>query len=160
MGGHGPRPKDPEQRVRRNKTGTAVAGMRVLVGNPVPQPKLPPLFLPNPLTGKLRRVRWPAATMDWWEMWGTEPLTDDFRATDWAFLADTALVHAAVWTGNLDRAGELRLRVAKLGATLEDRARLRITYAAADKAEQGKPESGEPKRETSRERYAGLSVVG
>ena len=33
--------------------------------------------------------------------------------------------------------GELRLRVAKFGATPEDRARLRITFAVADSAEAG-----------------------
>jgi hypothetical protein len=39
---------------------------------------------------------------------------------------------------------ELRLRVAKMGATSEDRARLRITYAQADEAEEKRDRKGTP----------------
>lgn len=39
------------------------------------------------------------------------------------------------WAGDTKLAGELRLRVAKFGATPEDRARLKIQFAAADEAE-------------------------
>jgi hypothetical protein len=51
-------------------------------------------------------------------------------------------------------APELRLRVAKFGATPEDRARLRITFAAADEAEE-KP----ARRQSSRDRYRGLKAT-
>ena len=37
-------------------------------------------------------------------------------------------------------AAELRLRVAKFGATPEDRARLRIQFAQADEADSKRPE--------------------
>ena len=68
-------------------------------------------------------------------MWGESPLSADYTQTDWDFLLDTALIHARFWMGNLSLAGELRLRVAKFGATPEDRARLRIQFADAEVAE-------------------------
>jgi hypothetical protein len=72
---------------------------------------------------------WPEVTREWWAMWGADRLTDDLRATDWSDLLDTAVLHALLWSGDVKVAGELRLRVAKHGATAGDRARLRITYA-------------------------------
>lgn len=133
MAGKGPRPKSNS--VRRNTTGTS--GLRVYTAPSVVQPELPPLFVTNPETGRRRRAAWPAATKKWWKTWGDEPLSEDFTATDWDFLLDTALLHAQVWgAGDLKLLAELRLRVAKMGATAEDRARLRITYAAADEADE------------------------
>jgi hypothetical protein len=66
-----------------------------------------------------------------------------FSDTDWEFLFDTALLHATAWSSaeraletgekiDTSQHAELRLRVAKFGATIEDRARLRITFAIAD----------------------------
>ncbi len=133
MAGKGPRPKNNS--VRRN--AATDSGLRVYTAPPVVQPELPPLFATNPQTGRRRRVAWPAATKKWWATWGDEPMSADFTATDWDFLLDTALLHAKVWgEGDLKLLAELRLRVAKMGATAEDRARLRITYAAADEADE------------------------
>ncbi len=154
MAGRGPAPKDPSQRLRRNAPPTP---LRVYEGEPVEQPPLPPLYLPDD-DGKMRRTRWPAATRRWWETWGKEPMAADFRPTDWDFLIDTALLHAAFWHGDTKLAPEIRLRVAKLGATAEDRARLRITYANADEAD-AKRDRAE-KRPSSRERRGPLKVVG
>jgi hypothetical protein len=70
-------------------------------------------------------------------MWAESPLAEEFTATDWSELLDTAVLHGAYWSGELRMAGELRLRVAKFGATPEDRARLRITFAVADEKERG-----------------------
>ena len=69
---------------------------------------------------------WPDATSAWWETWRTCALAPKFTDTDWAFLLDTAVLHADFWLGNRALAGELRLRVAKFGATVEDRARLKV----------------------------------
>jgi hypothetical protein len=55
---------------------------------------------------------------------------------DNADLLDTAVIHGLFWRGDVKLAGELRLRIAKHGATQEDRARLRITFAAADVADE------------------------
>jgi len=69
---------------------------------------------------------WPAATCSWWQHWRESPQAQTFIETDWSFLLDTALIHAEFWLGDLSRGAELRLRVAKFGATAEDRRRLKL----------------------------------
>lgn len=69
---------------------------------------------------------WNEATRQWWETWRRSAQAKDFTETDWCFLLDTAFLHTAFWNGDFKLAAELRLRVAKFGATVEDRARLRI----------------------------------
>lgn len=128
MAGRGPQPKDASRLVGHGAAKARMAGMRVVESKPVPQPPLPE-FMPE-------GVEWPEQTRVWWEMWRVDPLTSEFRATDWADLLDTAVIHGRFWLGEVKLAGELRLRVAKHGATQEDRARLRITFAAADEADE------------------------
>lgn len=131
----------------------------------VPQPKLPFIWeYYEDEDGRTRRRRfyWPKVTLEWWDMWASSPLAKDFTQTDWAFLMDTAMVHARFWKGDRSAASELRLRVAKFGATPEDRARLRIVFAVADEldqAEQQERPEGAPSgaRERARKR---LKVVG
>ena len=125
MAGRGPAPKPANRRARKNKDPI---GLKIVESDPVPQPELPKR-MPN-------GEPWPQITRAWWRMWGRDPLAADFRATDWAELRDTAVIHGAYWSGDLKLAGELRLRTAKFGATAEDRARLRIQYAAADEADE------------------------
>ena len=69
---------------------------------------------------------WPAQTREWWENWRVSAQSVRFKPTDWDFLLDTAMLHAELWAGNGAVASELRLRVAKFGATIEDRARLKM----------------------------------
>jgi hypothetical protein len=69
---------------------------------------------------------WPDQTVAWWQTWRTSPMAQTFGPTDWDFLLDTALLHAEMWSGNLSVAPELRIRMAKFGATPEDRMRLKI----------------------------------
>jgi hypothetical protein len=126
----------------------------VYVAEPVTQPTLPDLQIDG--DGELTAYSWPQATLDWWQSWIDEPISADFRATDWSFLLDTALLHAAVWRGELKYLGELRLRVAKLGATVEDRARLRITFAKAEEAEGKRPG---PRGGSARDRYQGPRAI-
>lgn len=99
---------------------------------------------------------WPQRTKDWWAMWAVSPLSENFGVTDWDFLLDTALVHAAAWTGNASAMAELRLRVAKFGATPEDRARLRISFADANDRDRGQSSEGEH-RQSARERYGNVT---
>ncbi|MCS5487384.1 hypothetical protein NY588_09620 [Curtobacterium flaccumfaciens pv. beticola] len=87
-------------------------------------------------------------------MWATSPLSLDFTATDWSELRDTALIHARYWNGDIKLAAELRLRTAKFGATPEDRARLRITFAQADEAET----KTATRRANSRDRFGGVTL--
>ena len=138
MPGFGPAPKDPRKRARTNSDPIPTTTLRFVKAE---QPPLP-------------RGTWPKRTRDWWRMWGESAQADLFTSTDWDFLLDTATLHAALWSGDLKQAPELRLRVAKFGATMEDRARLRIQFAQADEADAKRPaDSG------ARERYADLRVL-
>ena len=118
MAGRGPAPKDPSQRRRQNKPEQ----FDVIT----PDGKLHGPDLPD-------THDWPDATSAWWETWRTCALAPKFTKTDWAFLLDTAVLHADFWLGNRALAGELRLRVAKFGATVEDRARLKVEIGDPDK---------------------------
>ncbi|GAA2665300.1 phage terminase small subunit [Nonomuraea recticatena] len=75
---------------------------------------------------------WAPATLRWWETWTHSPQAHMFTATDWMFLIETAFIANAFFSGNLAVASELRLRVAKFGATPEDRARLRLQFTPPD----------------------------
>lgn len=118
MAGRGPAPKDSDQRRRRN------AGDPVEVLTPdgeIHGPELPDTH------------EWPDATVAWWETWRKSALAPKFTDTDWSFLLDTAVLHAEFWMGDRKMAQELRLRVAKFGGTLEDRARLKVEIGDPDK---------------------------
>lgn len=121
MAGRGPRPKDPSRRARRDGSGITPTVLRF---EQATQPTLPD------------DIPFGDHTVRWWTMWANSPQAEHFGSTDWDFLLDTALIHADVWAGNLDRMGELRVRVAKFGATPEDRARLRMQFAEADAADE------------------------
>jgi hypothetical protein len=134
MAGRGPAPKDPSKRARTNADPI---GLRVINAEPTDQPELPSLVVKD--GDDYTSVEWPDVTLGWWDMWATSPLSTEFTATDWSELRDTARLHALFWMGDKSVAGELRLRVAKFGATPEDRARLRITFAQADEADDKRP---------------------
>ena len=70
---------------------------------------------------------WHPRTVAWWQTWRESAQAQVMTPTDWDALAETALLHTALWNGDTKVAGELRLRVAKYGATLEDRLRLRMS---------------------------------
>jgi hypothetical protein len=111
MAGRGPAPKDPSEVRRRNVSPELVL---VAADDQVRGPELPDGY------------EWPEETRAWWQHWRESPQSQVFIDTDWSFLLDTALLHADLWLGDLSVAGELRLRVAKFGATAEDRRRLRL----------------------------------
>jgi hypothetical protein len=148
MSGRGPRPKPEDQRARRNSN---VLQLRVIHAQPQAQPDLPSFYVEQ--DGDLVEFVWPARTQEWWAMWSDSPLAAEFTANDWSELLDTALLHAKYWNGHTSLAGELRLRVAKFGATPEDRARLRITFAQADEAEE------KPRRRTKANPYKDLRLA-
>ncbi|MCW2768537.1 MAG: hypothetical protein JWO11_4496 [Nocardioides sp.] len=112
MAGRGPTPKDPAKRRRRN--ADPVPTTYVVADGQVRGPDLPEDY------------PWHAQTRAWWETWRSSPQAKTFTDTDWRFLTDTALLHNALWSGDAKVGAELRLRVAKFGATPEDRARLRL----------------------------------
>lgn len=152
MAGRGPAPK--ANRVRRNADPSP---LRVITAAPVAQPNLPDFDVQVEVDGVLtsQSFAWPARTREWWQMWADSPLSADFTSTDWSELLDTARLHAQFWDGDTKVASELRLRVAKFGATPEDRARLRITFAQADDAE-----SKRAAAPSSRARRGPLKAVG
>ena len=66
------------------------------------------------------------------------------------------MLHANLWgNGDTSVLPELRIRVAKFGATPEDRARLRMQFAEADEADGRRPNTVK----SSRERRGSLKVV-
>lgn len=142
MAGRGPAPKPPERRAGKSKDPFP---LRVIRADPVEQPDLPTFEVEH--DGELTEFVWPARTREWWSMWRESPLSTEFTATDWSELLDTAVIHARFWRGDVKMAGELRLRVAKFGATPEDRARLRITFAQADEAEEKRKSPGRSARD-------------
>lgn len=149
MAGHGPAPKPAGRRARTNAEPTPLRALK-LVREPAPE--LPDLG-PHPKTGEPQA--WHERTVAWWLMWSESELAKDFTASDWSFLLDTALMHHNYWAnGHWTLAAELRLRVAKFGATPEDRARLRITFADADEKDERRTarQGG-----AARQRYGGAS---
>lgn len=147
-GGRGPAPKPASSRARRNAEPTA---LRIIHAQPTAQPDLPTVQVES--EGELVEFTWPARTREWWQMWADSPLSSEFTSTDWSELLDTAMLHARFWRGDHKVAPELRLRVAKFGATPEDRARLRISFAQADEADERR---ATPKRSA---RYRDLKAV-
>jgi hypothetical protein len=141
MPGRGLPPKDPSRRARRNKDPHPT---RVVQARAASQPDLPD------------HHDWHAETAKWWAMWGESPLAASFTAEDWSFLLETAVVHSLFWFGDSKAAAELRLRVAKFGATPEDRLRLRIQFA--ESAAVDEPAQAEP-AVAARQRYSHLTVV-
>ncbi|MFB8199402.1 phage terminase small subunit [Kitasatospora purpeofusca] len=62
-----------------------------------------------------------------WKTWATSPQSARWAETDWAELEITTRLVDALYQGDLRHAGEVRQRTAKWGATVEDRARLRMS---------------------------------
>lgn len=142
MAGRGPAPKPASRRARRNADPTPQTILRFEQAEQPPLPPMPGGF------------EWCDATKNWWILWGSAPQSEHFSSTDWDFMCDTALIHQDIWGfGNLDRMAELRLRVAKFGATMEDRARLRMQFAEADAADAARPEEA---KSSSRGKYGAL----
>lgn len=144
MAGRGPAPKPSDKRAGHRKDPQAPTLVEFQPGE---QPRLPSR-MPN-------GDPWPKVTREWWAMWGRSPLTSLFTENDWSELRDAAVLHAQLWTGHVSAAPELRLRVAKFGATPEDRARLRIQFAQADEADAKRPAPATP----ARERFGSLTAL-
>lgn len=112
MAGRGPAPKGRRARDRDNHEIRAVEADGELRG-----PELPEMD-----------EGWHPRTLAWWETWRRSAQAQDFTPTDWDFLIDTALMHSVMWSkGRWEFASEVRLRAAKLGATPEDRLRLKMS---------------------------------
>jgi hypothetical protein len=132
MAGRGPAPKPVLQRESRtqarNDAATKLAADGELRG-----PELP-------------EGDWHPRTVVWWDTWRRSAQAQVLTPTDWDVLMETALLHTELWNGDTKAAAELRLRVAKFGATVEDRLRLKMQVDAEVK--QAAPAA--PARKTDR----------
>lgn len=116
----GPAPKDPEDRLRRNQDTYQTD--RVVSDGLVRG-----FDLPNDRT-------WAKETMEWWETWRRSPQAKLMTATDWQSHLATAVLHNMLWNPRANAgavsmtqvANAVKSREASLGATVEDRKKLRI----------------------------------
>lgn len=149
MAGQGPPPKPRNARARRNADRVAETVLRAEVVEP---PELPARYREFP------------EVAFWWQTWVDSPQAEILTSTDWLVLLETLpLVHAYYYSvgadglpNGLKYAAEIRLRVAAFGATPADRARLRMTFAAADEADRRRTSHS---NESSRDLYPGLRIV-
>lgn len=86
-------------------------------------------------------VDWHPKTREWWDTWRRTEIATLLEDSDWEFLQDTAFLHHRVYNDRSSIAqvtaamAEIRQRVAKFGATFEDRLKLRIKFADTQVAE-------------------------
>ena len=148
MAGRGPAPA-PSKR-RRNKDSDPEATSVLVDDGGLRGPELPEGVLPD-------GEDWHPQTRALWDALRRNPLLADEPDLGWQFLVDTALMHHTMWQkGRWEFASEVRLRVAKYGATPggpdaaegEDR----------DSGRRSKPESDTPADTTSRRRN--MRIVG
>ena len=145
MAGRGPAPKASRARKRDEPETTVLVADGDLRG-----PDLPAGVLPD-------GADWHPQTRALWDALRRNPLLADEPDLGWQFLIDTALMHHTMWEkGRWEFASEVRLRVAKYGATPEDRLRLKVKIATpADAAAQ---DSTTPASATARRRN--LHIAG
>ncbi|MFD7552983.1 hypothetical protein ACFV9E_00335 [Streptomyces sp. NPDC059835] len=132
----GPAPKD--NAVRRNVHPNAQS----LPAVPQPGRELPKAL--GISTGGARRF---------WKTWSSAPQTAAWTETDWAELELTTKLVDGLYLGDLKLAGEIRQRVAKWGATVEDRARLRMTFDKTTEEDSAVPSAPAPEVDMDEELY-------
>lgn len=142
MAGRGPAPKGTRSRERDTPDFVELEASDELHGPPLPEGVLP--------SGE----SWHPQTLALWDSLRSSPLLADEPELGWQFLIDTALMHHTMWTkGKWEHASEVRLRVAKFGATPEDRMRLKVKITAG-------PRTGDGDRTTSSQQQpAGVTSI-
>lgn len=124
MGGRGPAPKDPAQRVRRNKE----TRHQLDAGAPVKAPKLP------------NASSYAPAVRSWYKTWCECPQAQRFTPTDWQRLHMLApLVEAYFEEPKATVLSEIRINESLLGATEADRQRLRWDLPKPEQVDTEKP---------------------
>lgn len=119
MAGRGPAGKETHTRSRDDEEFASLPASAKLHGKPLPAGVLPD------------DEPWHPQTLALWESLRRSPLLANEPELGWQFLIDTALMHHTMWTkGRWEFASEVRLRVAKFGATPEDRMRLKVKIDA------------------------------
>lgn len=65
---------------------------------------------------ELPSKKFPKQTVEWFEAWKRDPITNDWGEAQCQFFLDTALIHAAVWgMGRFDLSNELMRREQQMG---------------------------------------------
>lgn len=116
MAGRGPAPKPVLQRESRTQARNDAA-TKLTADGELRGPDLPD-------------GAWHPRTLAWWDTWRRSAQAQVMTPTDWDSLMETALLHTELWNGDTKAAAEVRLRVAKFGATIEDRLRLKMQVDA------------------------------
>ncbi|AJC53986.1 hypothetical protein [Streptomyces sp. 769] len=92
-----------------------------------------------------------AGARRFWDTWCRSPQVETFEETDWTELELTTVLVDRFHQGDTKLAAEIRLRVAKWGATTEDRSRLRMSF---DKhVEDEKPTTQADRKVVAMDRY-------
>lgn len=149
-------PKPDDERVRRNIQPTVYNTTKLRWDGLIRGPELGDCPLPNAVDGYCGKnvttrtpgvmcrngnlkcdghPMWSPRTVQWWEKWRRSPQSMVMSELDWEFLLETAVLHHMLWSprGNAggvsqtQLASELRQRVAKFGATFEDRRKLQMS---------------------------------
>jgi hypothetical protein len=112
-------PKDvlsrPRDTRRREAETVAIADTGELAG-----PELPSGVLPD-------GEAWHPRTVALWDSLRRYPPMKDEPALSWVYLVDTMLLHHRLWQhSEWQHAGEIRLRLAKMACTPEDRQRIKV----------------------------------
>jgi len=121
---NGPAPKARGDRERRN--APTFSDTKIVADGKLRGPRLP------------RDYDWCERTREWWETWRRSGNAMVMSDTDWEHLLETALLHNMLWSPKnptskfgavsaTQLAAEIRQRVTKLGATIEDRMKLRMS---------------------------------
>lgn len=138
MGGKGPAPKERRTRERDTVKRVTLSADGLKRGFALPQ-----LRVIDPETMATKVIPWHPRTVAWWNHWRESPqAVRMLTEPDWDFLLETARLHHQFWSGDMSVAGELRLRVAKFGATPEDRLRLQLEIATPAQLTGGKTTGG------------------
>lgn len=148
MAGRGPTPKD--QKLSRPRPGD---GVEVLSSDPV----TPAVMLAESYRVEELLVEFLPETREWFDAWCSSPMASKFAVTDWHRLARViAPIYDAYVRGPSTKlAAELRLQETLLGATAQDRQRLRWALPAPEEA----PERAVRASKASADRRGRLSVV-
>lgn len=66
-------------------------------------------------------TEWPRETIEWYEAWRGNPVTDTWDARQWEYLKDTAIVHALIYgANNYAVLPELQHRLQFMGLSFDD----------------------------------------
>ena len=125
MAGHGPAPKDPEQ--RRNH---AAPRRGEWVDLPATNEKRAPAMPTAPRGG------WAVGTRKAWKLWWMDPASLMWSPADLASVAQLAALHHDVERGKSSLAGEVRLRLDGLGLTAKGKRDLRWRIVEPEVEEQ------------------------